>query len=164
MSVLYDFSGKVALITGSSSGIGAATAILFAKSGAQVLVTGRNVSKVQSVAKQCSDVSPNKSKALEVVADITREEDIERLVKTTIDTFGKLDILVNNAGIALNAFITNTKYIDSYKQVIDVNLNSVIYLTHKCVEYLSKTKGNIINISSIYGIQSVSVLLNINNF
>src|SRR5882672_1072462 len=99
MSVSYDFRGKVVLITGSSSGIGAATAILFAKSGAQVVVTGRNAENVKSVAKQCSDVSPNKSKTLEVVADVTKEEDLERLVKKTIDTFGKLDLLVNNAGV-----------------------------------------------------------------
>src|SRR5882724_10028720 len=99
MSVSYDFSGKVTLITGSSSGIGAATAILLAKSGAQVVVTGRNAANVQSVAKQCLDVSPDKTKALEVVADVSKEEDLERLVKKTIDTFGKLDLLVNNAGI-----------------------------------------------------------------
>jgi len=157
MSILYDFSGKVALITGSSSGIGAATAILFAKSGAQVVVTGRNVSKVQSVAKQCSDVSPNESKALEVVADITREEDIERLIETTINTFGKLDILVNCAGIFRITQITDSDYIENYKKVIDVDLNSVVNMIHKCVKHLSKTKGNIINISSVAGIQSVCI-------
>ena len=159
MSVSYDFSGKVALITGSSSGIGAATAILFAKSGAQVVVTGRNAANVQSVAKQCSDVSPNKSKALEVVADITREEDIERLVKTTIDTFGKLDILVNNAGIDSSNSITDSDYMKNHELVMNTNINSVIYLSHKCVEYLSKTKGNIINISSTDSIQLVCISL-----
>ena len=157
MSVSYDFSGRVALITGSESGIGAATAILFAKSGAQVVVTGRNVSKVQSVAKQCSDVSPNKSKALEVVADVTQEEDLNRLVKTTIDTFGRLDILVNNAGIAIFDDINNPDFMKSYEKIMDTNLNSIVCLTHKCVEYLSKTKGNIINISSIRSTQTVSI-------
>src|SRR5882724_6548570 len=125
MSVSYDFSGKVALITGSSSGIGAATAILFAKSGAKVVVTGRNEKGIKSVAKQCSDVSPNKSKALEVVADVTQEEDLNRLVKTTIDTFGRLDILVNNAGILIEKALSDQDYIENYKKVMDVNLNSV---------------------------------------
>ena len=159
MSVSYDFSGKVALITGSESGIGAATAILFSKSGAKVVVTGRSEEGVKSVAKQCSDVSPNKSKALEVVADVTQEEDLNRLVKTTIDTFGRLDILVNNAGNVLFASMNDSDYIEKYKQVMDVNIDSVVRLTHKCVEYLSKTKGNISNISSIAGTQAVNNLL-----
>src|SRR6185437_5127211 len=100
MSVLYDLSEKVALITGSSSGIGAATAVLLAKSGANVVITGRNAENVCKASKLCSDVSPKRLKPLEVVADVTEEEDLDRLLDQTIKTFGKLDILVNNAGIS----------------------------------------------------------------
>ena len=98
MSVKFNFEGKVILVTGSSSGIGASTAVLFTKSGANVVVTGRNVDKVKDVAKECRETSLGQNKVLEVVADLTQEEDVKRLINETIKTFGKLDILVNNAG------------------------------------------------------------------
>ena len=155
MSVKYDFEGKVALITGSSSGIGASTAILFAKSGASVVVTGRNAKNVSEVAKKCREVSHDKSKALEVVADLIKEEDLKRLVDITIKTYGKIDILVNNAGIGFWADIKDEDYYEKYRKVLELNLNSVVLLTHLCVSHLEKTKGNIINISSIASLRPV---------
>ncbi|CAG2110785.1 unnamed protein product, partial [Medioppia subpectinata] len=146
----------VALITGSSSGIGSATALLLAKSGANVVITGRNADNVSKVCKECL----KGLKALPVVADVTKEEDLDRLLDTTIKTFSKLDILVNNAGIGFYAPITDADYIPKLKAVFDTNLNSVIYLTHKSIQYLEKTKVNIINISSIADIQSVSIIIN----
>jgi len=157
MSLSFDFTGKVALVTGSSSGIGAATAILFAKSGANVVVTGRNASKVSDVAKQCATVSPKGLKALEVVADVTKEEDLQRLVDTTVKTFAKIDILVNNAGANQNSDLSDDHFFKKYKWVLETNLNSVVYLTHICVKHLEKTKGNIINVSSIASILGVSL-------
>ncbi|CAG2110561.1 unnamed protein product [Medioppia subpectinata] len=154
MSTTYDFTGRVALITGSSSGIGAATALLLAKSGANVVITGRIAENVNKICKECTEVSPKGLKALPVVADVTKEEDVDRLLDTTIKTFGKLDILVNNAGFGGFSQISDAEYLKSQKAVFDTNLNSVIYLTHKSIQYLEKTKGNIINISSIAGIQS----------
>ncbi|CAG2167276.1 unnamed protein product [Oppiella nova] len=184
MSLAYNFSGKVALVTGSSSGIGAATAILFAKSGANVVVTGRNATKVSEVAKQCLNhwkwwqtltnvvvtgrnatkvsevakqclnVSPKGLKALEVVADVTRDEDLIRLVDTTVQTFGKIDILVNNAGIAIPVGIGDKNYVNIYRQNLQTNLDSVVFLTHICVKHLEKTKGNIVNISSVRSTQT----------
>jgi NAD(P)-dependent dehydrogenase (short-subunit alcohol dehydrogenase family) len=93
-----DFTGKVALITGSSSGIGAATAISFSKAGAQVVVTGLNARDVSKVAQECIKVSPKGLQPLEVEADLTENDDCKRLIESTISKFGKLDILVNNAG------------------------------------------------------------------
>ncbi|CAG2161536.1 unnamed protein product [Oppiella nova] len=169
MSLSYDFSGKVALVTGSSSGIGAATAILFAKSGANVVVTGRNATKVSEVAKQCLNdyatkvsevakqclnVSPKGLKALEVVADVTRDEDLVRLVDTTVKEFGKIDILVNNAGSALKASISDSNFMENYRHVLKTDLDSVVFLTHICVKHLEKSKGNIINMSSIRSTQT----------
>lgn len=156
MSISFDFTGKVALITGSSSGIGAATALLFAKSGDNVVVTGRNATKVSEVAKQCLNVSPNQLKALEVVADVTRGEDLIRLVYTAVKEFGKIDILVNNAGAASGgAAISDTSFIANFRNVLKTNLDSVVFLTHICVKHLEKTKGNIINISSVRSTQTV---------
>src|SRR5260221_7148936 len=109
-----DFSGKVALVTGSSSGIGAETAIQFSKYGAQVVVTGRNADNVAKVTQQCNDVSPNGQKALQVVADLTKDEDCIRLIQSTIDKFGKIDILVNNAGAGALTSLDDPKIMEVY--------------------------------------------------
>jgi NAD(P)-dependent dehydrogenase (short-subunit alcohol dehydrogenase family) len=152
-----DFSGKVALITGSSSGIGAATAISLSKAGAQVVVTGRNADNVSKVSQECEKVSPNGLKALGVVADLIKEEDCKRLIDSTISKFGKLDILVNNAGAGVVTPIKDPSIMDSYERFMKLNVRSVVYLTHLAVEYLEKTKGVIINISSIAGMKPVSI-------
>ena len=110
MSLKFNFERKVALVTGSSSGIGALIALAFSKSGADVVVTGLNVNDVKQVAKQCREVSINNTKVLEVTADLTNEEDVKRLINETIKTFGKLDILVNNAGAGFMAKITDSDY------------------------------------------------------
>ena len=163
MSINFNFSGKVVLITGSSAGIGAATAVQFSRAGAQVVVTGRRADKVSEVAKECLKVSPNGTKALEVVADVTKPEDLRRLVDTTVKHFGKLDVLVNNAGAGTKAGINDKDFYEKYLKVMQINLNSVVYLTHICVEHLEKTKGNIINISSLAGMRTVSIYLSTNH-
>ncbi|CAG2165455.1 unnamed protein product [Oppiella nova] len=116
------------LITGSSSGIGAATAVLLAKSGANVVITGRNAENVSKVSKQCSNVSPKRLKPLEVVADVNKEEDLNRLLDTTIKTFGKLDILVNNAGFGNATKITESDYMQKFEGIFQTNVNSVVAL------------------------------------
>ncbi|CAG2175314.1 unnamed protein product, partial [Oppiella nova] len=121
------------------------------RAGANVVVTGRRADKVSEVAKECLKVSPKQSKALEVVADVTKPEDLRRLVDTTIKHFGKLDVLVNNAGASIVANVTDKEFYETYLKVMQLNLNSVVYLTHICVEHLEKTKGNVINISSVAG-------------
>ncbi|CAG2166742.1 unnamed protein product [Oppiella nova] len=148
MTTVYNFIGKVILITGSSSGIGATTAVHLAKAGAQVVITGRNAAKLQSVAKQCSDVSPNGVKPLEVLADISTQEGCRQLIDATVNRFSRLDVLVNNAGFGLTARITDEDYFDKYKSVFQTNLDSVILLTQLSVKHLEATKGSIINISS----------------
>jgi len=153
MSNSNNFTGKVVVITGSSAGIGAATAVLFSKSGAQVVVTGRNAQNVSQVAQECKKVSPKGLIALEVVADLTKEVDSKRLIDSTISKFGKLDILVNNAGAAVPSPIKDPSIIDSYDKIMNLNVRSVVYLTHLAVEHLERTKGVIINISSVSGLK-----------
>ncbi|CAG2118366.1 unnamed protein product [Medioppia subpectinata] len=149
MPTISDFTGKVVLITGSSSGIGATTAIEFSRSSAQVVTTGRKAENVTQVANKCHKVSPKGLKALEVVADVTKEDDCRRLVDTTIKSFGKLDILVNNAGKGSHNSLYDSHLMDSYDEVMATNLRSVVYLTHLCAPHLEKTRGNIVNISSV---------------
>ncbi|CAG2176884.1 unnamed protein product [Oppiella nova] len=149
MTTSRDFTGKVVLITGSTSGIGAVTAVEFARLGAHVVVTGRRKDRVSAVAQQCAEASPTGAKALEVVADVTNDDDCRRLVSDTIKTFKKLDILVNNAGRGSVSRIWDGDILDKYELIMNTNLRSVVRLTNLCVEHLEKTKGNIVNVSSV---------------
>uniref|UniRef100_A0A1L8EDH6 Ketoreductase domain-containing protein n=4 Tax=Haematobia irritans TaxID=7368 RepID=A0A1L8EDH6_HAEIR len=144
-----NFSGKVVLITGASSGIGAATAQEFAKLGARVVLVGRNVDKLKETAEKCvnSDVH------LQLPADMTKEQDVERILKETIDKFQQLDVLVNAAGIIENGSIENTS-LEQFDRVMNTNMRSLYYLTMLAVPELKKTKGNIVNISSVCGLRS----------
>jgi NAD(P)-dependent dehydrogenase (short-subunit alcohol dehydrogenase family) len=114
------------------------------------------VQKVKNVAQKCRQVS--NQKVIEVVADLTIDEDIKRLVKTTVDEFGKIDILVNNAGICRMVSIDNPTYMEKYEQIMNTNTRGVVLLTSLAIPYLEKTKGSIINISSIAGLKPVSFL------
>ena len=152
MSIKFNYTGKVVLVTGSSSGIGAATALMFARSGAQVVVTGLNEERVTAVAEQCRRLI---GKGLGVVADVTKECDMVRLVNMTIKEFGKLNILVNNAGYFGAAAINSRDYVKTCRQVLDTNLFSAIQLTHLCLPHLIKTKGVVVNVSSVAANMSV---------
>ncbi|XP_054166168.1 3-oxoacyl-[acyl-carrier-protein] reductase FabG-like [Oppia nitens] len=154
MSLKFDFTGKVVLVSGSSSGIGAATAVQFAKSGAMVVVTGRRSDKLAEVANQCTLVSPKKLKPLEVVGDVTNNADIKRLVETTVQHFGRLDVLVNNAGGATMSSLADPEFYQKFLNEMQLNLNSMVLLTHLSVDHLAKTRGNIVNISSIAGLRA----------
>ncbi|XP_063891969.1 glucose 1-dehydrogenase-like [Helicoverpa armigera] len=136
------FQNKVVIVTGSSSGIGAAIAIKFAEEGAKVALVGRNQEKLNNVAKKCG-------KPLVLVADVTKEEDAKRIVDETVKVFGKLDVLVNNAGIGGGCPITADNAIEIFDKVMNTNLRAPVYLTHLAAPHLVKTKGNIVNISSV---------------
>jgi NAD(P)-dependent dehydrogenase (short-subunit alcohol dehydrogenase family) len=154
MSQMRDFTGKVALVTGSSSGIGAAIVKHFAECGGSVVVTGRNQDNVKKVAEECVKLSKQGEKGvLEVVGDVTKDADLDRMIKLTIEKFGKLDILVNNAAAGGLSSSTDENLMETYDKVFNTNLRSVMYLTRLAVPYLEKTKGNIINISSVGGLR-----------
>ncbi|CAG2169984.1 unnamed protein product, partial [Oppiella nova] len=147
-----NFTGKVVLVTGSSSGIGEGITKLFSILGANVVVTGRKADDVQRVGKEVQELSPKKLKPLEVVGDLTKSDFIKLLVGNTIQTFGKLDVLVNNAGIYPGTNITQTDLMQVWDQVFAIDLRAVIELIHESVPHLEKTNGTIIDISSIGGI------------
>lgn len=108
------FAGKVILITGASSGIGAATAVHFSQLGALLSLTGRNLQRLNEVAERCK---PNKP--LVITGELNNEKDVENIVKSTIKHYGKLDVLVNNAGILESGSIENTslEQYDRYKHI-----------------------------------------------
>lgn len=146
------FANKVVLITGASSGIGAETALDFAKLGAKVVITGRNKENLDKVAKNCEEESPGKIKPLALISDANKESDNEDLIKTTIEHFKQLDVLVNNAGI-LGAGTIETTSLEQYDSIMNTNVRSVYHLTMLAVPHLLKTKGNIVNLSSVAGLR-----------
>ena len=142
-------SDKVAIITGAASGIGRATAILFAKEGGKVVVADKNeVGGNETVDLIRSDGG----QAIFNYVNVTSATDIQGMVKTTINTYGKLNILVNNAGIAIRLPVVDLSEED-WDRNIDVNLKS-IYLSSKYAipRMIENGGGSIVNIASIYGI------------
>ncbi|CAG2108510.1 unnamed protein product [Medioppia subpectinata] len=144
-----DFTGKVVLVTGSSSGIGEGIVKLFSALGANVVVTGRKADQVKRVAQEVQDLSPKKLKPLAVVADVTKNGDLNNLLNQTIKTFGKLDVLVNNAGVGMFSHIKDPNFMKVFDTLIRVNLRAYLKLTHLAVPYLEATNGSIVSISSI---------------
>ncbi|BFZ25168.1 hypothetical protein BsWGS_28207 [Bradybaena similaris] len=148
--------GKVALITGASSGIGAATAILFSKLGASLALTGRKLDNLTAVGAECEQHSPEKP--LLLIGDLDKEEDVVKIVTDTIKHFGKLHILVNNAGILESGSIENTS-LEQFDRLFRTNVRSIYHLTMLCTPYLVESKGNIVNVSSVNGIRSFAGVL-----
>ncbi|XP_034026799.1 3-oxoacyl-[acyl-carrier-protein] reductase FabG-like [Thalassophryne amazonica] len=138
--------GKVALITGAISGIGAGTSVLFAKLGALLALNGRNMSNLNKVAQECT--SCGAAEPLLVPGDLTDENTVKGIVEKTVAHYGRLDILVNNAGILIMGGI-ETSDLSQFDKVMNINVRSVYQLTQLCVPHLIKTKGSIVNISSI---------------
>lgn len=147
------FTDKVILITGASSGIGAATAIHFSTLNAKLVLVGRNLENLTKIQEQC-----NQSENLIVIADVAKPEDIEKILKATIERFGRLDVLVNNAGIIEAGGIEDTS-IEQYDRIFNINVRAVYSLTNLAVPFLIKSKGNIVNVSSVTGIRASPGLL-----
>ncbi|KAK7089320.1 3-oxoacyl-[acyl-carrier-protein] reductase FabG-like isoform X1 [Littorina saxatilis] len=155
---LGNLTGKVALITGASSGIGAATAVLFSKLGASVALTGRKSENLQQVGSQCEQavgkkVQAGNCKPLLLVGDLSKEEDTKLVLDETIKQYGKLNILVNCAGVIEFGSIENTS-LEQYDRVFNINVRSIYHLTMLAVPHLVETKGSIVNVSSVNGIRS----------
>ncbi|MDO9125088.1 MAG: SDR family NAD(P)-dependent oxidoreductase [Deltaproteobacteria bacterium] len=141
--------GKVALITGSTRGIGKEFAIGFAKEGAEVIINGRNLGKAKAVAEEIKNLGV---KSIAIGADVSLSQDVTRMVEEAIQSLGRIDILVNNAGV--NPFILEAEKIkeEGWDQVIDVNLKGV-FLCCQAVgkKMIEQGGGKIINISSVVG-------------
>ncbi|CAH0400911.1 unnamed protein product [Chilo suppressalis] len=147
-----EFEDKVVVITGASSGIGAACAVEFAKLSAKLSLIGRNKENLAKVSDQCQKI--NGLTALIVTADISVKDDVDRIVQETINYFGKIDILVNNAGMCVMAKTQNG--IEAFDRVMGINVRGTFLLTDKIIPYLIQSKGNIVNISSILSTKPIS--------
>lgn len=156
MSASLEFADKVVLITGSSGGLGAQMARQFARQGAAVVVTGRNECRVHEVAAECNELSPNGTKALQVVADVTNDDDCKRLVDMTIENLGKIDVLVNNAGAGSFSNLDSPDLLKNLDHMYRLDIRSVVLMTQLVAPHLEKTKGAVVSTSSICSLKPVT--------
>lgn len=142
-------SRKVALVTGSSKGIGYETIIEFAKNNYDVVINYNN--DIENALALEKNIHKYGGKSLVIKADISNEEEIKNMVKKVINTFGRIDVLVNNAGISIDNDIFN-KTKEEFMRVLEVNLVGTFLVTKEVTKYMNE--GTIINISSTDGIDT----------
>ncbi len=143
---MFDLTGKVALVTGASSGIGRASALALAKQGATVVVAARRVDRLQELAKEIMGLG---REALPVMMDVTKKDTIAAAVAKTVEMYGRLDILLNNAGVAeFTPFLDMTE--EQWDKTIDTNLKGYFLVAQAAAREMVKHKwGRIVNIASI---------------
>lgn len=145
----YDFTGKVALVTGSSSGIGAAIALQLAQFGAQVAITGTNSAALDAVAAKLRQASPNNQEPLVIAGNLLEEAFPSHLISQTVATFGRLDVLVNNAGTGSpKGALKDPELLTEFDRLFRLNVRVPVELTQLAMPQLEQTKGSVINISS----------------
>jgi NAD(P)-dependent dehydrogenase (short-subunit alcohol dehydrogenase family) len=138
-----DYAGKVAVVTGGGSGIGAACALLLAERGARVMVVGLDKIAIQLVADEIGDC------ARAFAADVTRPDDCEAMVAEAVRIFGRLDVAVNSAGIPGPRCRTADYPLDRWAEVIAVNLSGVFYCMRAEIAMMQSGGGAIVNVGSV---------------
>jgi len=139
-------SGKVALVTGGSRGIGFATAKILSENGATVVITAKDQKRLEKSTLEIPD-------GIGIAADIRNRNDVRNVVNKTVEKFGRLDILVNNAGIFPKIKLLHEIDEDEWNEILDVNLTGQFRFTKEAIPHLKKTWGSIINISSDAGLK-----------
>ncbi len=138
----------VAIITGASSGIGAATARKLAETGYRLTLAARRRQRLEQLR---DELKPTNAEVELAVTDVTQRDQVEAMARATLDRFGTIDVLVNNAGIMPLSFIKNL-HVDEWMQMIDVNLKGSLHAIAACLPtMLERGRGHIINVSSIAG-------------
>lgn len=143
---MFDLTGKVAFVSGASSGIGRASALALANQGAKVAVAARRLDKLQALT---AEIKNRGKEAIAIAMDVTKKSDIDTAIAQTVQTFGRLDILLNNAGVAeFAAFPTMTE--EQYDKTLNTNLKGYFFVAQAASREMAKNKwGRIINIASI---------------
>jgi NADP-dependent 3-hydroxy acid dehydrogenase YdfG len=141
-------AGRTALITGASSGIGAATARALARQGAAVTLLARRADRLEDLREELAGLG---APALSAPADVTDRAAIEAAVRSTVETFGSIDILVNNAGVMLLSNLAEGR-VDDWDRMIDVNVKGVLYGVAAALPHmLEQGTGHIVNVGSVAG-------------
>ncbi|MDQ2658033.1 MAG: SDR family oxidoreductase [Bacteroidota bacterium] len=142
---------KVVVITGGTSGIGKALALEFGLQGSKIVITGRNESTLSEVALLMRSKG---IQVLAVAADVTSEQDNNKMAAAAVEAFGRIDVLINNAGISMRAIFeeVNTEVI---RKVMDINFYGAVYATKSCLAEIIRNSGSIVGISSIAGFRGL---------
>jgi NAD(P)-dependent dehydrogenase (short-subunit alcohol dehydrogenase family) len=145
---MEDLTGKTALITGGSRGVGYATAAALARRGANVVITARSAGRLETSRAQLAAAG---AQVAAVCGDVGNWEDAERMVSETVARFGGLDILVNNAGVSMRGQFQDLSP-ETCAQILNTNLHGAIYVTRAAVAQIVRARGHIVFISSIAGL------------
>lgn len=137
--------GRVAIVTGASSGIGAATARTLADAGARVVLAARSGDALEAIADGIEDGG---GRARAVPTDVTDDGDVERLVESTLDAYGRLDVLVNNAGLIDVSPVADADF-DAWERMVDVNLTGAMRATNEALPALESGGGHVVTVSSV---------------
>ncbi len=138
---------KVVIVTGASSGIGAALSEMYVKRGYHVVMAARNLEKLQAIAEKLEN---EKGSVFPVKTDVSKEVDCKDLIDKTIEKYGRIDILINNAGISMRAMFKDLD-LDVIRQLMDVNFWGTVYCTKYALPYVLEQKGSIVGVISIVG-------------
>ncbi|HEX6394857.1 MAG TPA: SDR family oxidoreductase [Acidimicrobiales bacterium] len=149
---MFRLDGKVAIVTGASSGLGVAFAVALAEAGADVALGARRVDRLKETA---NEVQARGRRAISVGTDVSSPDDCQKLVQATLSEFGRVDILVNNAGIG-TAYPATRESADQFREVIDINLNGCYWMAQACGRVM-KPGSSIVNISSVLGLTSAGL-------
>ena len=141
------FKDKVMVITGASSGIGLASARLFASYGARLALAARSIDKLKTLA---SEISSDPSKVLCIKTDVSIEEDCKNLIESTVKHFGRIDFLINNAGISMRASFMKVD-LNVIRRLMDVNFWGTVCCTKYALPYLLESKGSVTGVISVAG-------------
>ena len=142
------FRDKTVIVTGSGAGIGRAAAVLFGQEGANVVV---NATRKETGEETLRLVEETGARAIFVQADVSKEEDCDRIIAETLHAFGRIDVLVNNAGVVLGGTIDDTT-LEDYERTMDVNVKGTLMMMQKAVKVMkAQGGGSIVNTASIAG-------------
>ncbi|HTV63624.1 MAG TPA: SDR family oxidoreductase [Verrucomicrobiae bacterium] len=139
---------KVVVITGASSGLGEAAARFLSAEGAIVVLGARRLERLQKLA---DELTAKGSKAIAIATDVTKRNDVKKLVDTAVQKFGRIDVMINNAGLMPHSPLERLK-VDEWDRMVDVNIKGVLYGIAAALEHMKRQKfGHVINVSSVAG-------------
>lgn len=143
-----NIEGKIVVITGASSGLGEAAARHLSMLGATVVLGARRIDRIEALTKELTDKG---GKALALPTDVTKREDVKRLVDAAVNTYARVDVIINNAGLMPHSPLERLK-VDDWDRMIDVNIKGVLYGIAAVLPHMTRQKsGHVINVSSVAG-------------
>jgi short-subunit dehydrogenase len=149
---MANFNSKVVIITGASEGIGRALSLKFAGQKAKVVISARNEKRLNELKSEIESLGGS---ALLVPTDVTDKNACKNLIESTVEAYGQIDVLINNAGRTMWTPFDKIEDLSIFKQIMDLNYLGCVYCTYYALKYLKKSKGQIVGVSSVAGLNGV---------